>query len=101
MLDALNKRLGTKNLQVGEIAAVAASRNMSLQEVIAMPELSTYEYNTLYHDGPSLVCSSFIAEMWNKAGLFNGHHINPGEFSPKDIYEVKFFDNNFKHPPEC
>lgn len=101
MMDAANKRLGTENLRTDELAAVAAKRNMTLSEVVAMPELNTYTYNSFYHDGPALVCSSFIIEMWQKSGLFGDLNVNPGEFTPKDLTDLKFYDTNYNHPPEC
>jgi len=36
--EALNKRLGTVGLDIEEIAAFAAERDMEIQDVIAMPE---------------------------------------------------------------
>ena len=36
--EALNKRLGTVGLDIEQIAALAAERDMEIQDVIAMPE---------------------------------------------------------------
>jgi len=41
---ALNMRLGTQNLTISELAAEAAKRGLSLQDVMAMPEQDGWEY---------------------------------------------------------
>ena len=41
---ALNHRLGTKGLNIAQLAAEAANRNLSLEEVMAMPEIDGWLY---------------------------------------------------------
>lgn len=41
---ALNKHLGTEGLNIAEIAAEAASRDMSVEDVMAIPEQDGWEY---------------------------------------------------------
>jgi len=44
------------------------SRNQTVAEVFAMPEQDSW----IYSDGPSMVCSSFVAAIWKAGGLYNG-----------------------------
>ena len=98
--DSLNFRLGTKGLSITELSAEASKRNMSLTEVVAMPELNSYEYSSYYHDGRALVCSSFVTEMWRAGGLFGNLTINSAEWGPRDVYQVKFFNEQPDYYPE-
>ena len=44
MGQALNKRLGTEHLTIKELAVEAAKKNMTLEEVMAIPEQDFWEY---------------------------------------------------------
>jgi hypothetical protein len=70
---------------------------------MAINEVDGWKYNGEYHDGYSYVCSSYVAALWKAAGLFDGIEINASEWSPKDVYQVKFFnfDNKDKRPQQC
>ena len=70
---------------------------MTVNEVAAMPELDSYTYS----DGTNMVCSNFVAGMWKAAGLFDGFEINAGEFTPHDLYRMKFFNSDLIVPPNC
>ena len=65
LTQALNKRLGTENRKMSEIAVLMAKRNMTFGDLMAMVEKDEWIYN----DGPSLVCSSFVAVMYKEGGL--------------------------------
>ena len=67
----LNKRLGTEGLNIAQISAEAASRGMSIEDVMAMVEMDGWEYTGLQpRDGMSFVCSSYVAAMYKAGGLF-------------------------------
>ena len=91
-------RIGTKGLDLAAIAAEAGKMGVSMSQLQAFPELNTFIYHDGYHDGRALVCSSFVAEIWKAAGLFGDLEINTGEFTPKDVYQVKLFDDKFDWP---
>jgi hypothetical protein len=97
----LNMRLGTHGLNMSELAAEAGRQNMTLDEVMAIPEQNNFTYDLFWHDGPALVCSGLVAELWKAGGLFGNLTINAGEFVPRDNYELKFFDSDFVYPEEC
>lgn len=86
--NAMNLRLGTRGLNISELAAGFATKNMTLMQAGALPERDEYIYNGQYHDGPSRVCSSFVVDLWNQAGLFEGYEIQSVEFTPRDIYQL-------------
>ncbi|CAL5392899.1 unnamed protein product [Camellia sinensis] len=74
--EALNKRLGTKTI----------------------PE----QDNWIYSDGKSTSCVIFILEMYKEAGLFDpiANSIQVTEFTIKDAYTLKFFENNSSRLPK-
>jgi hypothetical protein len=37
---------------------------------MALTEEDGWKYEGFYHDGESMVCSSFVAAIWKAAGLF-------------------------------
>jgi hypothetical protein len=100
--EALNMRLGTKDLDIAHVAAEAAKKNMSLQELMAVVEQDGWEYHGIEpRDGRSWVCSAYVAAMYKAAGLFGDMDINSTEFGPADVYELDFFDTKFELPQAC
>jgi len=71
---------------------------MSLVDVAAIVEEDGWEYSGYYHDGESYTCSCFIAALWKAAGLFGDLEINAVEWTPKDIYQVDFFNKTWERP---
>jgi len=67
---------------------------------MALVEQDGWKYSGQYHDGESMVCSSFVAALWKNAGLFEGY-TNAVEWSPKDVYQVDFFNKEYKRPQQC
>lgn len=97
--EALNFRLGTKGLDIAGVAAAAAQKGMSVQELMAVVEEDGWEYTGIEpRDGRSWVCSAYVAAVYKAAGLFGDMEINATEFGPTDIYELNFFDMDFKRP---
>jgi len=93
----LNKRLGTVNLTVAEIAMEANKRGLRMQDLYAIVEQDDWRYP----DGPSLVCSSFVVSMYKAAGLFGNLTINAAEFTPRDLYMLDFIDPKPTVPENC
>lgn len=98
---ALNKHLGTDGLNITEIAVEAATRGLNISEVMAMVEVDGWKYKGEYHDGLSMVCSSFVANYWKAAGIFGDLNIYGQEWGPKDVYQVDIFDKEFQRPQVC
>lgn len=64
-----------------EIAGLAAKQGMSVQDVMAMPEVEFWEYTSGGpHDGWSYVCSAYLTALWEAGGLFGDADINATEF---------------------
>ena len=69
---------------------------MSVQDVMAMPELDGWEYTSEEpRDGLSYVCSAYVAAMYKAAGLFDAMNIQATEFLPRDVYTLNFFDLDY------
>lgn len=97
MGEALNMRLGTKGLKLDEIANEAHSRNLTIGELFAIPEQDGW----VYSDGLSYVCSAFVAGVYKAGGLFDDMEIQATEFTPRDVYQLNFFDRNYTVPDFC
>lgn len=96
--DAWNQRLGTKGLNIGGIWEELYKRDLSLAQLSAQVEIDGWEYPT----GPNYVCSAFVVHLYKAAGLFGDLSINAPEFTPKDLYELNFYDvTGNKVPSEC
>jgi hypothetical protein len=99
---ALNKRLGTEGLNIKQVAAEAARRNLSVEDLLAMVEEEGWIYHGMEpRDGISLVCSAYVAAAYQAAGIFDSGRINGPEFTPRDVYTLDIFDKNFVKPAVC
>lgn len=100
MQEPLNIRLGSSEnplaMSFSDIAIEANKRNISIPDLFAIPEKDGQIYST----GEAWVCSSFVAAIWKAGGLFDGLEVNAIEFHPRDIYQIKFFDES-RVPDEC
>lgn len=98
MNQALNKRLGTKGLNMAGIANAAGLKNMTVEEVIAMPEIDGWEYEGIEpRDGKAYVCSTYVIGAYKAAGVFGKMEFNPGEQTPKDLYSLNIFETSHSH----
>ena len=95
--EALNQRVGIKNLTIPQATAEAARQGKSFEQIIAEPEKDGW----VYSDGLNYVCSCFVIAFYKAGGLFDGMEINPNEFTPKDVYQLNIWDTNFKKPKIC
>ena len=98
---AINKHLGTEGLRIGALAHEAGKRGLTLSEAMAIAEQDGWKYKGEYHDGLSMVCSSFVVNFWKAGGLFGDLNIVGQEWTPKDVYQVDVFDKNFQRPAAC
>lgn len=93
-IEAFNKRLNTTNLTMEQVAATAAERNLTVQDLMAMVEIEGWEYDGLRnYSTPAYVCSAYVAGAYEAAGLLVD--VQATEFTPKDVYSLKIFDSNF------
>ncbi|MQL95510.1 hypothetical protein Taro_028183 [Colocasia esculenta] len=95
--EALNKRLGTEGLSLPEVLVETQRRGLTFNELMAIPEHDDWNYS----DGMSLSCISFILGMYKAAGLFGpmASSIQVTEFTIKDAYTLKFFEDNTTRLP--
>jgi hypothetical protein len=101
---ALNKHLGTVGLNISEVAVESAKRGMNISQVMAIVEEDGWKYTGEYHDGLSMVCSSFVTNYWKSGGIFDEVlPIYGQEWGPKDVYQVDIFDKEWKNnrPQAC
>ena len=99
---ALNKRTSTQGYSVSQIAGWGATKGLSVQDIMSMPEQDGWEYTgETPRDGESMVCSAYVAAVWKAGGLFDPYNINATEWSPKDVYIVDFFNPEKEMPKEC
>jgi hypothetical protein len=93
----LNKRLGTTNLSIAGVALEAYNRNLTLPDLYAMVEEDGWEYI----DGRSYVCSAYVAAILKAGGLFGDSEVNAVEFTPRDIYQLEFYNPTPAVPANC
>jgi hypothetical protein len=93
MGESLNQRLQTKNLSISQAAAEAGRRNISFEELLAMPEIEGWEYS----DGKNYVCSCFVIAFLKEGGAFDDLEILSTEFTPKDVYQLNIWDRSYKN----
>lgn len=75
---------------------------MSIQDVMAMPEIDGWEYTGIEpRDGKNWVCSAYVAALYKAGGLFGELDINATEFTPRDVYMLDFFDTKIVRPQAC
>ncbi|PKA57944.1 hypothetical protein AXF42_Ash012483 [Apostasia shenzhenica] len=90
--EALNKRLGTKDLDLYGIIAETELLGMTFDQLLTIPEQDDWEYT----DGKSITCVAFILEMYKEAGIFGplSSSIQVTEFTIRDAYMLEIFENN-------
>jgi len=98
---AVNKHLGTEGLGISALAHEAGKRGLMLSDAMAIVEQDGWKYSGEYHDGLSMVCSSFVVNFWKSGGLFGNLNIAGQEWGPKDVYQVDVFDKNYQRPAQC
>jgi len=64
--DAMNMRLGTKNLTISELSIEIGKRGLTFPKLFAMVEKD----ENVYSHGYSRVCSAFVAAIYKAGGLF-------------------------------
>ena len=71
---------------------------MTIEDVLAMPELESYTYS----NGENIICSSLATKIWQLGGIFGDLKINPKEFTPRDNYQLNIFETDTKKlPRQC
>lgn len=95
--EGLNMRLGTSGLSLREVTVEAESRNMTLEDLMAVPERDTW----IYSDGPSQMCSALVIGVYKAAGLFGDLKVEATEFTPKDVYQLDVFNKTAVRPEKC
>ncbi|XP_031104565.1 uncharacterized protein LOC116008734 [Ipomoea triloba] len=95
--EALNKRLGTKGLDLPEILVEVERRGSSFGELLAIPEQDDW----VYSNGKSRSCVAFVLQIYKKAGLFGrlARSIQFTEFTVKDAYSLKIFEDDTRRLP--
>lgn len=98
--DALNQRLGKEGLFYDGIWEELYRRDMTLEDLIKIPENDKWKYNTPSGLKSQLTCSSFATKMLQMGGVIPLTDIQATEFTPKDLYELNIYDTN-RFPPIC
>ncbi|KAF2288748.1 hypothetical protein GH714_012222 [Hevea brasiliensis] len=85
-------------LDLPDILVETEKRGSSFGELLTIPEQDDW----LYTDGYSTSCIAFILEMYKEAGLFDpiASFIQVTEFTIKDAYTLRFFENNSSRLPK-
>ncbi|CAK9137841.1 unnamed protein product [Ilex paraguariensis] len=98
--EALNKRLGTEDLDLYGILSETERRGITFDQLLTIPEQDEW----VYSDGKSTTCVAFILAMYKEAGVFGSitNSIQVTEFTIRDAYMLKIFmDNQTQLPIWC
>ena len=93
--EALNHRVEKEGLSIEDAIIEGHKQGKTIKQLLAMPE----QDGAMFSDGLSYVCSCFVAAIWKAGGLFEGMEINATEFTPRDVYQIKFFSE--EKPRDC
>ncbi|XP_075506873.1 uncharacterized protein LOC142543465 [Primulina tabacum] len=95
--EALNMRLGTEDLDLYGIITETEKRGITFDQLLTVPEQDEW----VYSDGQSTTCVAFILAMYKAAGVFGpiSNSIQVTEFTIKDAYMLKIFENNKTNLP--
>ncbi|KAL3840995.1 hypothetical protein ACJIZ3_025586 [Penstemon smallii] len=95
--EALNMRLGTEDLDLYGILDETERRGITFDQLLTIPEQDEW----VYSDGKSTTCVAFILSMYKSAGVFGPitNSIQVTEFTIKDAYMLKIFENNMTRLP--
>jgi len=74
--------------------------NMSLQDLLAIPEKDEWRYDT-QNGREAFTPASFVVQALQKLRVLTRLDINASEFTVKDIYELNIFENRFEKPESC
>lgn len=88
LINGLNMRLGTTDLDVDGIWREIHQQRVSVAELLAIVEDEDWNYP----EGISLVCSSLLVYLYKAGGLFGDLTINSPEFTPADLVQLDFWD---------
>mmetsp|Transcript_47796 Transcript_47796/g.63141 ORF Transcript_47796/g.63141 Transcript_47796/m.63141 type:complete len:470 (+) Transcript_47796:161-1570(+) len=89
----------TNPIDIPTISLFAADTlDMSLMELIAVPEREEWRYEA-NEGAPIFSAGSFVAGALKALGMFDGITVNTAEFTVKDIYELDIFNSDFPEKP--
>jgi hypothetical protein len=106
-LQAWNKRVGAEGLSFAEVLQKANQTGISLEELPTIVEEDSWVYNiTRYGEpavGPSLVCCTFVCNIWKHGGLFGdlADEINCAEQTNFDVYSMQVLQIPQSRPAAC
>ena len=95
--EALNWRVGTKNLELFEIEEEANKQGKTLNDLFSIIEPE----GVMYSDGYSYVCSSYVFSFYTKSGMLGDLQIHATEMTPRDVYTLNIYDTNWEKPQVC
>lgn len=95
--EALNWRVGGKDLDLWEIEQKALSQGKTINDLFAMVEPEGIKYS----DGYSYVCSAYVMSFYYRSGMLGDIVGEATEFTPRDVYTLDVFEKDWKKPQEC
>ena len=97
----LNKRLNTNYKKIKKIMVHMLNRNIRFNELLTVAESDKWNYTNNNKTGKSFVCDVFVLNYLREAGLFNNLLLELSEFTPKDLYQLKIFNNSWTKNHNC
>lgn len=71
--------------------------NISLPYILTLVEKDIWNYP----QGIQRVCSSYVMSLYKSAGIFDITDFEATEFTPKDVYQLNIFDNDWNMHEQC
>ena len=102
VLEAMNHRLGTQNLDMNGLLEQMAIQKLSIGQVMAIPENPNWTYGVgTPFEGKRFICSAMTTYLLKAGGALGDVTVVPQEFTPNDVFNLNIWEQASQRPALC